>query len=134
MRIILVLPLITTMFWGGVLSAGDEIQSPQSTSSGAFPVTISVDAAKAKGELRPIWRFFGCDEPNYAYMKDGKKLLAELGQLDQDPEILPSPSGRGAGGEGGTISNSISPHPIPLPAPTFGRCRERGFFSARTTC
>ena len=47
----------------------------------AFPVAISVDASRKKGELRPIWRFFGADEPNYAYMKDGKKLLAELGQL-----------------------------------------------------
>ena len=25
--------------------------------------------------MKPIWRFFGADEPNYAYMKDGKKLL-----------------------------------------------------------
>ncbi len=46
-----------------------------------FPVTIRVDAAKATGELRPIWRFFGADEPNYAYLKDGKKLLAALGEL-----------------------------------------------------
>ena len=47
----------------------------------SFPVTIRVDAAKTKGELKPIWRFFGADEPNYAYMKNGKKLLAELGEL-----------------------------------------------------
>ena len=47
----------------------------------AFPVTIQVDAAQPKGELRPIWRFFGADEPNYATMKDGRKLLAELGRL-----------------------------------------------------
>src|SRR5436190_22066598 len=47
----------------------------------SFPVTIRVDAAKPKGELKPIWRFFGADEPNYAYMKNGKKLLAELGEL-----------------------------------------------------
>jgi xylan 1,4-beta-xylosidase len=46
-----------------------------------FPVTIRVDAAKTKGELKPIWRFFGADEPNYAYMKHGSKLLAELGKL-----------------------------------------------------
>lgn len=47
----------------------------------AFPVTIRVDAAQAKGELKPIWRFFGADEPNYACMKHGRKLLAELGAL-----------------------------------------------------
>ena len=46
-----------------------------------FPVAITVDAGKSLGELKPIWRFFGADEPNYAYMKDGKKLIGELGQL-----------------------------------------------------
>jgi xylan 1,4-beta-xylosidase len=46
-----------------------------------FSVAIRVDATKSIGELRPIWRFFGADEPNYAYMKNGKKLLAELGEL-----------------------------------------------------
>ena len=49
----------------------------------AFPVTITVDAARPLGELRPFWRFFGADEPNYAYMKEGKKLLGELGQLGE---------------------------------------------------
>ncbi len=46
-----------------------------------FPVTVTVDASKSQGELKPIWRMFGADEPNYATMKDGKKLLAELGEL-----------------------------------------------------
>ena len=54
---------------------------PDATAAEPFPVTLRVDAAKAAGELRPVWRFFGADEPNYAYMKDGKKLLAELGEL-----------------------------------------------------
>ena len=49
--------------------------------SDSFPVTIRVDAGKPLGDLKPIWRFFGADEPNYAYMKHGKKLLAELGEL-----------------------------------------------------
>jgi xylan 1,4-beta-xylosidase len=48
---------------------------------GAFPVSIQVDAAKSLGPLRPIWRFFGADEPNYATMKDGRKLLGQLGEL-----------------------------------------------------
>jgi xylan 1,4-beta-xylosidase len=47
----------------------------------AFSVTVTVDAARPAGELKPIWRFFGADEPNYATMKDGRKLLSELGQL-----------------------------------------------------
>ena len=47
----------------------------------SFPVSIQVDAAEPGAAWRPIWRFFGADEPNYAYMKDGRKLLAELGSL-----------------------------------------------------
>jgi xylan 1,4-beta-xylosidase len=53
----------------------------QTDSNAPFPVIITVDAAKPAGELKPIWHFFGADEPNYAYMRDGKKLLGELGQL-----------------------------------------------------
>lgn len=48
---------------------------------GTFPVTIQVHADKPVGEWKPIWRFFGADEPNYATRPDGKKLLGELGRL-----------------------------------------------------
>ncbi len=44
-------------------------------------VTIRVDANARAGALRPIWSFFGYDEPNYTYMKDGRKLLTELADL-----------------------------------------------------
>ena len=47
----------------------------------AAPVVIHIDAAHPGKPLTPIWRFFGYDEPNFTYMKDGKKLLVELGQL-----------------------------------------------------
>ena len=47
----------------------------------AFLVSIEIDAGRPGAELKPIWRFFGADEPNYATMKDGRKLLAELGRL-----------------------------------------------------
>jgi xylan 1,4-beta-xylosidase len=47
----------------------------------AFPVRIQIDASKAQGELTPVWRFFGADEPNYATMKNGRKLIGELGSL-----------------------------------------------------
>lgn len=47
----------------------------------SFPVTIRVDAARPGAELKPIWRFFGADEPNYAYMKHGDELLGHLGEL-----------------------------------------------------
>ncbi|MEI6872400.1 MAG: beta-xylosidase [Verrucomicrobiota bacterium] len=49
--------------------------------SKVFDVNIRVDASKIEGELTPIWRFFGYDEANYTYMKDGKKLLSEIGKL-----------------------------------------------------
>jgi xylan 1,4-beta-xylosidase len=40
------------------------------------PATIQVDLSKKTNEpLKPIWAWFGYDEPNYTYMKDGKKLL-----------------------------------------------------------
>jgi hypothetical protein len=55
-----------------------------------IPVSITVDAAKPVGELRPIWRFFGADEPNYATMKDGRKLLGHLGALAQG-RLFPHP-------------------------------------------
>ena len=48
----------------------------------SFPVTIGIDAGRPQGELRPIWRFFGGDEPNYSYAKNGEKLLAHLGEMD----------------------------------------------------
>ena len=44
-------------------------------------VSMHVDVSKPEGKLREIWRFFGADEPNYAYMKHGKKLVGELGEL-----------------------------------------------------
>ncbi len=61
----------------------DTAASAQGASSQreTFPVEITIDASKSLGELRHIWRFFGADEPNYATMKDGEKLLGELGKL-----------------------------------------------------
>ncbi|MPR37010.1 GH39 family glycosyl hydrolase [Salmonirosea aquatica] len=49
------------------------------------PVIIEVDLNKEKGESKPIWAWFGYDEPNYTYMKDGKKLLTELAQANRVP-------------------------------------------------
>src|SRR5262249_40018567 len=52
-----------------------------SSAQSNFPVSIHVDASKPLGPLKPIWHMFGADEPNYATMKHGKKLISELGQL-----------------------------------------------------
>ncbi len=51
----------------------------------ANKVSIRVDTARVVGEMNPIWAWFGYDEPNYTYMKDGKKLLAELAELSPVP-------------------------------------------------
>ncbi|MDQ3844980.1 MAG: beta-xylosidase [Bacteroidota bacterium] len=47
--------------------------------------TIKVDWTKRKGPLKHIWAYFGYDEPNYTYMKDGRKLLTELAELSPVP-------------------------------------------------
>jgi xylan 1,4-beta-xylosidase len=47
--------------------------------------TIRIDAQKMQGPMKPIWAFFGYDEPNYTYMKDGRKLLTELSALSPVP-------------------------------------------------
>jgi Glycosyl hydrolases family 39. len=46
---------------------------------------IRVDAAASLGTRKPVWAFFGYDEPNYTYMKDGRKLLTELQSLSPVP-------------------------------------------------
>src|SRR5688572_33474709 len=58
------------------------LQSAESEAAAApIQTRIRVDSSQKLGELRPIWRYFGADEPNYAYMKHGQKLLRELGEL-----------------------------------------------------
>jgi xylan 1,4-beta-xylosidase len=47
----------------------------------AQTVHVDVDASRSLGPLQPVWSFVGYDEPNYTYMKDGRKLLSELAAL-----------------------------------------------------
>ncbi len=56
-------------------------ESAAPASAAPFAVAIQVDARATEGEWRPIWRFFGCDEPNFTYAKDGSALLDELAHL-----------------------------------------------------
>jgi len=51
----------------------------------AEQVIIQVDLTKDKGPMKPIWAWFGYDEPNYTYMKDGKKLLTDIANLSKVP-------------------------------------------------
>jgi xylan 1,4-beta-xylosidase len=48
-------------------------------------VEIRVDAASTLGPYKTMYAYFGYDEPNYTYMKDGKKLIAELQALSPVP-------------------------------------------------
>jgi xylan 1,4-beta-xylosidase len=49
------------------------------------PATIRVNLSAIKGDMRPIWAWYGYDEPNFTYMKDGRKLLSELAALSPVP-------------------------------------------------
>src|ERR1039457_97377 len=45
------------------------------------PVEIRVDAGATQGPFRPLYAWFGYDEPNYTYTANGKKLIGELAAL-----------------------------------------------------
>lgn len=62
-------------------SASAQAGSAKDVHEDAFLVYLDVIVNHVRGELDPIWRFFGYDEANFTYMKDGQKLLAELGKL-----------------------------------------------------
>lgn len=51
----------------------------------ATPVTIQVHAGQSTGGFKPIWNFFGADEPNYLYAPNGNRLLHELAALSPVP-------------------------------------------------
>lgn len=57
----------------------------QSGPKGGEKVSILVDFSEEKGSMKPIWAWWGYDEPNYTYMKDGKKLLTEISELSPVP-------------------------------------------------
>ena len=69
------------------LNAGDARSSAgQAGQDGA--ATIRVDLNRRVGPMTPMWAWFGHDEPNYTYMKDGRKLLTELAELSPTPVFV----------------------------------------------
>ena len=72
----------------GVAPGADRGESGPTPPGDPFPVAIRVDASEPRGELRPVWRFFGHDEPNYTYMPDGKQLLGRLAALSPEPVYI----------------------------------------------
>ncbi|MES2827002.1 MAG: beta-xylosidase [Bacteroidota bacterium] len=65
-----------------VLILGPSSGFSQSPSTDA---QIEIHLAKKKAPMKPVWAWFGYDEPNYTYMKDGKKLLTELAAISKIP-------------------------------------------------
>lgn len=57
----------------------------QKTRQSNNAVNIQIDINEKVGEMTPVWAWFGYDEPNYTYMKDGKKLLGEIADLSPVP-------------------------------------------------
>ena len=51
-------------------------------------VEIRVDAEQSEGAFRPIYRYFGYDEPNYTYADNGRKLVGELASLSAQPSYI----------------------------------------------
>ncbi len=53
-------------------------------------VTIRALMDQPRGDLRPIWRFFGYDEANYTYSEDGRQMLSRIAALDDQPAYIRS--------------------------------------------
>ena len=52
------------------------------------PTVIRVDASETIGAFKPIYGYFGYDEPNYTYTPHGKKLVDELAALSATPVYI----------------------------------------------
>lgn len=70
----------------GIAMAAAVVQAERQTAPAAAPaVRITVDASDRVAPFRHVWAWFGYDEPNYTYMKDGRRLLSELAALSPVP-------------------------------------------------
>lgn len=76
---LLVLVNGSLLFLAGICAYG------QSAAPAASTREVVVDYKKQGKPLSTFWAHFGYDEPNYTYMKDGKKLLSELAELSPVP-------------------------------------------------
>ncbi len=52
------------------------------------PVHIKVNAARTIGAFPPLFAYFGYDEPNYTYTKNGQKLVSELAAVSAAPTFI----------------------------------------------
>jgi xylan 1,4-beta-xylosidase len=65
-----------------------ELRAQENRSQKVETVTVRVDARESVGALRPIWNYWGYDEPNYTYTPNGRKLLGELAALSPEPVYI----------------------------------------------
>jgi len=75
LRVALLAGLVSAGLFPGLLSAQEK-------------AAIRVDVRSTRGPWKPVWNYFGYDEPNYTYMKHGRKLLAELSALSPVPVYI----------------------------------------------
>jgi xylan 1,4-beta-xylosidase len=72
----LAVSLLLTQGWNGMRA-----QEP-------VPVTIRVDAAQKIAPFKPIYAYFGYDEANYTYTRNGSELISELAGLTGAPVYI----------------------------------------------
>ena len=51
-------------------------------------VSIQVHVDQSEGAVAPVWNYFGYDEPNYTYARNGKRLLDELAAASAAPVYI----------------------------------------------
>lgn len=104
-------------FTGALLCVPAFLSGPAQTPK---PVMITVHANQPVGVYKPIWNFFGADEPNYTYAPNGQKLLGELGALSPAPvyfrthNLLTSGDGEGSLKWGSTNAYTEKPDGSPV--------------------
>jgi xylan 1,4-beta-xylosidase len=77
--------VLVPIYMFAAICLGQGIYSQSAAGVKTNKVSIQVELNKSIGPMYPAWAWFGYDEPNYTYMKDGKKLLTEISQLSPVP-------------------------------------------------
>jgi xylan 1,4-beta-xylosidase len=74
--------------WCAAIGRASDGARAQEAAPNAQTVQVRVHADQPDGPLRPIWNYWGYDEPNYTYAANGKKLLKELAALSPEPVYI----------------------------------------------
>jgi len=74
---------VTVLFVAQI--AGNSVHAQVAQPSAGPDVLVQVHSNETEGHYKPIWSYFGADEPNFLYAPNGKRLLGELGSLSPVP-------------------------------------------------